>query len=198
MKPEPAPANTFKSVKEIEAHARTRMDKVLTDLQQEIAGIRTGRASVGIFDNIRVDYYGTPTPLNQVANLHAPDPTLITIQPWDVSLIGAIEKSIRTSDLGLNPANDGKLIRVPIPALTEERRRDLVKRLHHVAEEHRVASRNIRRDANEHLKKLLKDKLISEDDERRALDEVQKMTDVHISKVDAASKAKETEILGGR
>ena len=198
MKPEPAPANTFKSVKEIEAHARTRMDKVLTDLQQEIAGIRTGRASVGIFDNIRVDYYGTPTPLNQVANLHAPDPTLITIQPWDVSLIGAIEKSIRTSDLGLNPANDGKLIRVPIPALTEERRRDLVKRLHHVAEEHRVASRNIRRDANEHMKKLLKDKLISEDDERRALDEIQKMTDVHISKVDAASKAKETEILGGR
>lgn len=198
MKPEQTPATTFQTVKEIEAHARTRMDKVLTDLQHEIANIRTGRASVGIFDTIRVDYYGTPTPLNQVANLHAPDPTLITIQPWDASLIGAIEKSIRNSDLGLNPANDGKLIRVPIPALTEERRKDLVKRLHHVAEEHRVASRNIRRDANDHLKKLLKDKLISEDDERRALDEVQKMTDGHIAKVDAASKAKETEILGGK
>ena len=130
--------------------------------------------------------------------LHAPEPTLITIQPWDVSQIGAIEKAIRSSDLGLTPGNDGKLIRVPIPALTEERRKDMVKRLHHVAEEHRVASRNIRRDANEHLKKLLKDKLISEDDERRALDDVQKMTDLHIAKVDAASKAKEGEILGGK
>jgi ribosome recycling factor len=136
--------------------------------------------------------------VNQVANLHAPEPTMITIQPWDVSQIGAIEKAIRNSDLGLNPANDGKLIRVPIPALTEERRKDMVKRLHHVAEEHRVASRNIRRDANEHLKKLLKDKLISEDDERRALEDVQKMTDGHIAKVDAAAKAKETEILGGK
>jgi len=199
MKPESATANhNFQNVKEIEAHARTRMDKVLTDLQHEMANIRTGRASVSIFDGIKVDYYGTPTPLNQVANLHAPEPSLITIQPWDVSQIGAIEKAIRGSDLGLNPANDGKLIRVPIPALTEERRKDMVKRLHHVAEEHRVASRNIRRDANEHLKKLLKDKLISEDEERRALDEVQKLTDLHITKVDAASKAKEGEILGGK
>ena len=199
MKPEPATANhNFQNVKEIETHARTRMDKVLTDLQHEMANIRTGRASVSIFDGIKVDYYGTPTPLNQVANLHAPEPSLITIQPWDVSQIGAIEKAIRGSDLGLNPANDGKLIRVPIPALTEERRKEMVKRLHHVAEEHRVASRNIRRDANEHLKKLLKDKLISEDEERRALDDVQKLTDLHITKVDAASKAKEGEILGGR
>jgi len=199
MKPEPVSANqNFKTVKDIEANARTRMDKVLTDLQHEMANIRTGRASVSIFDSIRVDYYGTPTPLNQVANLHAPEPSLVTIQPWDVSQIGAIEKAIRVSDLGLNPANDGKLIRVPIPALTEERRKEMVKRLHHVAEEHRVASRNIRRDANEHLKKLLKDKLISEDDERRALDDVQKMTDAHIGKVDAASKAKEAEILGGK
>ena len=199
MKPESAAANqNFQNVKEIEAHARTRMDKVLTDLQHEIANIRTGRASVSIFDSIKVDYYGTPTPINQVANLHAPEATLITIQPWDISQIGAIEKAIRSSDLGLNPANDGKLIRVPIPALTEERRKEMVKRLHHVAEEHRVASRNIRRDANEHLKKLLKDKLISEDDERRALEDVQKMTDLHITKVDAASKTKEGEILGGR
>jgi ribosome recycling factor len=200
MKPEPqAPAtHNFQNVKEIEAHARARMEKVLSDLQHESAGIRTGRASVSIFDNIKVDYYGTPTPINQVANLHVPEATLITIQPWDVSQIGVIEKAIRGSDLGLNPANDGKLIRVPIPALTEERRKEMVKRLHHVVEEHRVAARNVRRDANEHLKKLLKDKLISEDEERRALDDVQKMTDGHITKIDAVSKAKETEILGGK
>src|SRR5712675_132957 len=195
MKPEPQAANhTFQSVKELEAHSKTRMDKVLSDLQHAIASIRTGRASVGIFDNLKVDYYGTPTPLNQVANLHAPEPSLITIQPWDVSQIGAIEKAIRSSDLGLNPANDGKIIRVPIPALTEERRKEIVKRLHHVAEEHRVALRNIRRDANEHAKKLLKDKLISEDEERKALDEIQKMTDGHIGKIDQMSKTKEKEI----
>ena len=200
MKPEPqAPANhTFKNVKELETHSKTRMDKVLSDLQHAIASIRTGRASVGIFDNIKVDYYGTPTPINQVANLHVPEPALITIQPWDVSQIGPIEKSIRTSDLGLNPANDGKVIRLPIPPLTEERRREIVKRLHNVAEDHRVAARNIRRDSNEHLKKLLKDKLISEDEERRALDDVQKTTDAHIQKIDAASKAKESEIMGGK
>ncbi len=196
MKPEQAAApQNFQSVKDIESHAKTRMDKVLADLQHDMAAIRTGRASVGIFDNIKVDYYGTPTPINQLANLHVPEATLITIQPWDVSQIAAIEKAIRTSDLGLNPANDGKLIRVPIPSLTEERRKEIVKRLHHVAEDHRVAARNIRRDANEHLKKLLKDKAISEDEERRALDDVQKMTDAHISKIDEASKAKEKDIL---
>jgi ribosome recycling factor len=171
------------------------MEKVLTDLQHEMSGIRTGRASVSIFDMLRVDYYGTPTPLNQLANLHVPEPSLITIQPWDISQIGAIEKAIRTSDLGLNPANDGKIIRVPIPPLTEERRKEIVKRLHHIAEEHRVALRNIRRDANEHIKKLLKDKAISEDEDRRAHDDVQKMTDAHIQKIDAASKTKEKEIL---
>jgi ribosome recycling factor len=197
MKPEqPAATNhIFQSVQEVETHAKTRMDKVLCDLQHEMGNIRTGRASIGTFDNIKVDYYGTPTPLNQVANLHVPEPTLITIQPWDVSQIGAIEKAIRGSDLGLNPANDGKLIRVPIPALTEERRKDIVKRLHHIAEDHRVAMRNVRRDANEHLKKLLKDKLMSEDEERRALDDVQKLTDGHIVKIDQASKAKEKEIM---
>ena len=119
------------------------------DLQHAMATIRTGRASISLLDNIRVDYYGTPTPLNQIGNLHVPEPTLITVQPWDVSQIGAIEKAIRASDLGLNPANDGKLIRIPIPPLTEERRKELVKRLHTVAEDHRVAIRNIRRDANE-------------------------------------------------
>ena len=196
MKPEPAVTNhNFQSVRDVEVHAKTRMDKVLTDFQHEMASIRTGRASVAIFDNLKMDYYGTPTPINQLANLHVPEATLITIQPWDVSQIGAIEKAIRGSDLGLNPANDGKIIRVPIPALTEERRKDIVKRLHHVAEEHRVAARNIRRDANEHLKKLLKDKLISEDEERRALDDVQKMTDGHIQKIDQMSKVKEKEIL---
>ena len=197
MKPEPQTATNqnFQSVRDVAGHAKTRMDKVLTDFQHEMGGIRTGRASVAIFDNLKMDYYGTPTPINQLANLHVPEATLITIQPWDVSQIGAIEKAIRSSDLGLNPANDGKIIRVPIPALTEERRKEIVKRLHHVAEEHRVAARNIRRDANEHLKKLLKDKLISEDEERRALDGVQKMTDGHIQKVDQASKSKEKEIM---
>jgi ribosome recycling factor len=197
MKPETqAAANyNFQNVRDVEGHAKTRMDKVLTDFQHEMAGIRTGRASVAIFDNLKMDYYGTPTPLNQLANLHVPEATLITIQPWDVSQIGAIEKAIRSSDLGLNPANDGKIIRVPIPALTEERRKDIVKRLHHVAEDHRVALRNIRRDANEHVKKLLKDKAISEDDERKALDDVQKMTDGYISRVDTASKTKEKEIM---
>jgi ribosome recycling factor len=186
---------TFQSIKEIETHARTRMEKVLADLQHEMASIRTGRASVGLFDPIRVDYYGTPTPLNQVATLHVPEPSLITIQPWDVSQIGVIEKTIRASDLGLNPNNDGKIIRVPIPPLTEERRKEIVKRLHGVAEEHKVVVRNLRRDANENIKKLLKDKLVSEDDERRALDEVQKLTDAHIAKLDQAAKTKEKEIL---
>jgi ribosome recycling factor len=199
MKPEqPATAaapSLFKNTKEVETNAKTRMEKAMGDLQHAIAGIRTGRASVSIFDSLRVDYYGTPTPLNQVANLHVPEPTLITIQPWDVSQIGAIEKAIRTSDLGLNPANDGKIIRVPIPALTEERRKEIVKRLHHIAEDHRVSMRNIRRDANEHLKKLMKDKAISEDEERKALDEVQKMTDGYIGKIDGTSKAKEKDIL---
>jgi|SRR5665213_3173100 len=196
MKPEiPASTNNLESVKDIEQHARTRMDKVLSDLQHAIANIRTGRASVAVFDDIKVDYYGTPTPVNQLANLHVPEATLITIQPWDVSQIAAIEKAIRNSNLGLNPANDGKLIRVPVPPLTEERRKEIVKHLHQVAEDHRVAARNVRRDANEHLKKLLKDKTISEDDERKSLDGIQKMTDGHIAKLDETAKAKEKEIL---
>src|SRR3984957_18780717 len=199
MKNEPSTptqtAHNFQNAKEIDTQAKSRMDKVLSDLQHEMAAVRTGRASVNLLDNVRADYYGTPTPLNQMATLHVPDATVITVQPWDVSQIGVIEKSIRGSDLGLNPANDGKLIRVPIPALTEERRKEIVKRLHHIAEDHRVALRNVRRDGNEHLKKLMKDKAISEDEERRALDEVQKMTDAHIQKLDGMSKTKEKEIL---
>src|SRR5450432_1740401 len=174
---------SFTSVKEVAASIKTRMEKAISDLQHDMASIRTGRASLAILDHIRVDHYGTPTPLNQVANLHVPEPALITVQPWDVSQIGAIEKAIRAGDLGLNPSNDGKLIRVPIPPLTEERRKELAKKLHHIAEDHRVAMRNIRRDANENVKKLLKDKTISEDDDRRAHDDVQKLTDAYIQKL---------------
>jgi ribosome recycling factor len=187
--------HVFNSVKDIESSLKARMEKAVSDLQHDMASIRTGRASLGILDHIRVDYYGTPTPLNQLANLHVPEPSLITITPWDMTQIGPIEKSIRASDLGLNPANDGKMIRLPIPPLTEERRKDLVKRLHHVAEDHRVAIRNIRRDGNEAVKKLLKDKKISEDEEKRAYEEIQKMTDVHMQKLDASAKNKEKEIM---
>ncbi len=187
--------STFKNVKEVEAHARTRMEKVLVELQHEITTIRTGRASISLLDNVRVDYFGTPTPLNQVAQLHVPEPAMITVQPWDSSLINPIEKSIRNADLGLNPSNDGKLIRIPIPPLTEERRRDLAKKLSHIAEERRVGMRNVRRDANEELKKLLKDKVISEDEQRQALDSIQKLTDGEIGKIDTVAKAKEKELL---
>jgi ribosome recycling factor len=185
----------FNSVKEVEASLKTKMEKAIADLQHEMAAIRTGRASLSILDNLRVDYYGTPTPLNQVANLHVPEPSLITIQPWDVSQIGLIEKVIRTSDLGLNPANDGKVIRLPIPPLTEERRKELVKKLHAIAEHHRVAVRNIRRDGNELIKKLSKDKKITEDEDKRAHDEIQKVTDLYMGKIDSAAKAKEKDIL---
>lgn len=191
----PASSSTFKNVKDVEANTRTRMEKVLVDLQHEMANIRTGRASIGILDNVRVDYYGSPVPLNQVAQLHVPEPAMITVQPWDTSTISAIEKAIRNSDLGLNPSNDGKLIRIPIPPLTEERRRDLAKKLSHVAEERRVSMRNVRRDANEDLKKLLKDKVISEDEQRQALDSIQKLTDGQIGKIDIMAKTKEKEIL---
>jgi ribosome recycling factor len=188
-------APQFKSAKEIENNARSRMEKVLADLQNDMSHIRTGRASVNLLDGLRVDYYGSPTPINQVATLHVPEPFTITIQPWDTSQISPIEKAIRNSDLGLNPGNDGKIIRVPIPQLTEERRKEFVKKLHAVAEDHRVGLRNVRRDANEQVKKLLKDKLISEDDERRALEDIQKLTDSYMQKLEASTKAKEKDIL---
>ena len=174
---------------------RQRMQKAVEDLRRELASVRTGRASLSLFDNIEVDYYGTPTPVNQVASLAIPEPSLITIQPYEVSLIGAIEKSIQASNLGLNPANDGRLIRIPIPALNEERRKDLAKHVHKVLEDHRTAVRNIRRDANDTMKKHLKAKELSEDEEHRALDEIQKMTDEFIKKVEDVAKAKEEEIL---
>jgi len=171
------------------------MEKAIDDIRKELASIRTGRASISILDNIQINYYGTPTPINQVAQLGTPDPTLVTVQPYDVSLVGPIEKAIRASDLGLNPSNDGRLIRIPIPPLTEERRKQLAKHVHKVLEEHRTAVRNIRRDGNEHLKKMLKDKLISEDDEKQALAEMQKLTDDHIRKLEEVAKKKEQEIL---
>jgi len=171
------------------------MEKALADLQGEMAQFRTGRASVNLLDSVRVEYYGSPVPLNQVAQLHVPEPAMITVQPWDTSMIREIEKSIRQSDLGLNPSNDGKIVRIPIPPLTEERRRDLAKKLSHFTEERRVTLRNIRRDANEHLKKITKEKLISDDEERQALDSIQKLTDSQIAKLDQISKTKEKEIL---
>ena len=183
------------TIDQVKAESKTRMKKTIEDLSREIASIRTGRASLSILDSVRVDYYGTPSPLNQVANLSIPEPTLILIQPWDTSQIAGIEKAILGSDLGLNPSNDGKVIRLQIPALTEERRKDLVKHLHNVVEQHRVAARNVRRDANEVLKKLLKDKKISEDEQRRSQDETQKLTDEAIAELDKIGKAKEHEIM---
>jgi ribosome recycling factor len=174
---------------------RRRMEKAVEDLRKELSTIRTGRASISILDHIQVDYYGVPTPINQVAQLGTPDATLITVQPYDVSLVGPIEKSIRASDLGLNPSNDGRLIRIPIPPLTEERRKTLAKHVHKVLEDHRTAVRNVRRDGNEHLKKMLKDKTISEDDEKKSLEEIQKLTDDFVHKLEEVAKAKETEIM---
>lgn len=180
---------------ELNSEAKGRMGKTIEDLQHELAAIRTGRASVAVLDPVRVDYYGTPSPLNQVANLSVPEPALILVQPWDISQIGAIEKAIMGSNLGLTPANDGKVIRLPIPPLTEERRKELVKQLHNVVEQHRVAARNVRRDANEVAKKLLKDKEISEDDQHKNHDDIQKMTDETIVNIDSIGVAKEKEIL---
>ena len=181
--------------KEEIAQARIRMEKAVEDLRRELATIRTGRASISILDSIQVDYYGVPTPVNQVAQIGTPDATLITVQPYDVSLVGPVEKAIRASDLGLNPSNDGRLIRIPIPPLTEERRKTLAKHVHKVLEDHRTAVRNIRRDGNDHLKKMLKDKTISEDDEKKGLDEIQKLTDDFIKKLEDVARAKETEIM---
>jgi ribosome recycling factor len=181
--------------KELLADAKRRMQQSVDAVQRELATMRTGRASLAMLDAIRVDYYGTPTPLNQVGSLAVPDPTLITLQPWDPTTLSAIEKAIRTSDLDLNPQNDGKIIRIPVPPLTEERRKMLVKHAHKQAEEGRIAIRNIRRDANDHLKKLLKDHELGEDDERHGLAEVQKLTDQHIEEINEGLKKKEAEIL---
>lgn len=176
---------------EVEQHMKHSVDA----LRRELASIRTGRASIAILDNVRVDYYGTETPLNQVATLSVPEPSLIVAQPWDPSVIEAIEKAIQKADLGLNPANDGKIVRIPIPPLTEERRKQLAKKVSQIGEDGKTALRQARRDGNEKLKALEKAKQVSQDDERKGLDEVQKLTDRHIAVVDDLVKRKEQEIL---
>ena len=182
------------SEKDVIKDTRPRMDTVIEDFRRKIATVRTGRAAVSLLDNIMVDYYGSMTPLTQLASVHAPEAQMLTVQPWDQSQVGAVEKAIRASDLGLNPSNDGKLVRIPIPPLTEERRKQMAKQVHEIAEDHRTAVRNVRRDANERLKKMLKDKLISEDAERDGLEEVQRLTNAYIGKIDEFSKTKEQEI----
>ena len=171
------------------------MEAVIEDFKRKLSNVRTGRATVGILDPVVVDYYGTPTPLNQMASVAVPEPQLLTVQPWDISQLGAVEKAILAANLGLNPSNDGKVVRVPIPSLTEERRKELSKIVHKYAEEGRNGVRQVRRDANDKLKKLLKDSTISEDDERRSLDEVQKITDQHVAMIDELQKKKDSELL---
>jgi ribosome recycling factor len=177
------------------AEVNKRMSLALDHVKHELAGVRTGRASTALLDHVHVDAYGTKVPMNQVATLSIPEPTLIVAQPFDPSLLGAVERAIRISDLGLNPANDGKVVRIPIPSLTEERRKELSRHVHKLAEEGRNAVRAVRRDANDRLKKLLKDSKISEDDERKGLDEVQKLTDQHVKFIDDAQKKKDAELL---
>ena len=183
------------ALKETYVQLKTRMDKAVEDFRREMAATRTGRANVHMLDTVSVDYYGSQMPLNQIATIHAPEPQMITVQPFDPSAMQSIEKAIRAADLGLNPMNDGKMIRVPVPALTEERRKDMVKHLHRILEEHRTAIRNVRRDGNDAIKKAMKDKKITEDDEKRALEEIQKLTDDEIKKMEEMSKAKEKEVL---
>ncbi len=188
--------DVVKDVKGLYVEVKKRMDAVIEHVRRELAGVRTGRASVNLLDPVHVEAYGSNMPLNQVATLSVPEPTMIVVTPFDPHQMGAIEKAIRNANLGLNPANDGKVVRVPIPALTEERRKELSKLVHKYTEEARNGVRQVRRDANERLKKLLKDHKISEDDERRAIDEVQKITDQHIAGIDELQKKKDADLLG--
>lgn len=171
------------------------MEAVVEDFKRKLSNVRTGRATVGLLDTVMVDYYGTPTPLNQMASVAVPEPQMLTIQPWDISQVNAVEKAIISANLGMNPSNDGKVIRLPVPPLNEERRRQLAKQVHEFAEDHRIAVRNIRHAANDALKKMLKDKSISEDQERTGLDDVQKLTNTYIAKIDELAKNKEQEIM---
>ncbi len=186
---------TIATSKDALAQAKTRMEKAVEDFRKELAGVRTGRANVSLLDHVRVDYHGTPMPINQLATLNVPDPASIVIAPWDAGALPLIDKAIRTSDLGLNPANDGKVVRVPIPPLTEERRKDLVKHIHKVLENHRTAVRNIRRDLKEAVEKLEKDKKISEDEKKRSLDELEKLTHSETKKIEDLSAVKEKEVM---
>ena len=182
-------------IADIKKTAEQKMGKTVETLKHDLTKIRTGRAHTGLLDHLQVDYYGTPMPINQCANVTLADARTITVQPWEKKMVQVIEKAIRDSDLGLNPATSGDLIRVPMPALTEERRRDLIKVVRHEAENARIAVRNVRRDANEHLKKLLKDHAVAEDDERRAQDEVQRLTDRTIAEIDRLVQGKEAEVM---
>lgn len=186
---------TIATTKDALTQAKTRMEKAVEDFRKDLASVRTGRANVALLDHIRVDYHGTPMPLNQLGNLTVPDPMMIVISPWDPGAVPLVDKAIRTSDLGLNPANDGKVIRVPIPPLTEERRKELVKHIHKVLENHRTAVRNIRRDIKEAIEKLEKDKKISEDDKKRSLDDLEKVTHSETKKIEDLSAAKEKEVM---
>ncbi|MFY9529341.1 MAG: ribosome recycling factor [Candidatus Acidiferrales bacterium] len=186
---------TIATSKDALAQARTRMEKAVEDFRKDLASVRTGRANVALLDHIRVDYHGTAMPINQLGTLSVPDPTMIVVSPWDPSATPLIDKAIRTSDLGLNPASDGKVVRVPIPSLTEERRKELVKHIHKVLENHRTAVRNIRRDIKEAVEKLEKEKKISEDDKKRTLDELEKLTHSESKKIEDLSAAKEKEVL---
>ncbi|HEX7288244.1 MAG TPA: ribosome recycling factor [Candidatus Angelobacter sp.] len=183
------------ALKDVFHQLKTRMDKAVEDFRTNLAAARTGRANVHMLDTVRVPYYGSEMPLNQVANVHVPEAQLLTVQPFDPSIMGEIEKAIRSAGLGLNPMNDGKIIRIPVPPLTEERRKEMVKHLHKILEDHRTAIRNVRRDGNEAIKKTMKDKKITEDDEKKALDEVQKLTDAEIKKMEEMSAAKEKELM---
>src|SRR5215813_7009304 len=183
------------ALKDVYSQLKTRMDKAVEDFRTNLAAARTGRASVHMLDTVRVPYYGSEMPLNQVSQVHAADAQLLTVTPFDPSIIGEIDKAIRSAGLGLNPQNDGKIIRIPVPPLTEERRKEMVKHLHKILEDHRTAIRNIRRDGNDAIKKAMKDKKITEDDEKRSLEEIQKLTDDEIKKMEEMSKGKEKEVL---
>jgi ribosome recycling factor len=187
--------STVATSKDALAQARTRMEKAVEDFRKELAGIRTGRANTALLDHIRVDYHGTPMPINQLGTVNVPDPMTIVISPWDPSAVPLIDKAIRTSDLGINPANDGKVVRVPIPPLTEDRRKELVKHIHKVLENHRTSVRNIRRDIKEAIEKLEKEKKISEDDKKRSLDELEKVTHAETKKIEDFSASKEKEVM---
>ena len=183
------------SVDSVLKETKPKMESVIEDFKRRLANVRTGRANVGLLDSVMVDYYGVPTPLNQMASVNVPEPQMLTVQPWDTTQLGAIEKAINLANLGLNPSNDGKLIRLPIPALNEERRRQLAKQIHEYAEEHKIAIRSVRHSANDSLKNMLKEKEISEDNERYGLEEVQKLTNTYTDKIDELAKNKEHEVM---
>lgn len=183
------------SVDDLLKDTKPKMEAVVDDLKRKLSNVRTGRATVGLLDDVTVDYYGVPTPLSQMASVNVPEAQMLTVQPWDATQISAIEKAINAANLGFNPSNDGKMIRLSVPALTEERRRQMAKQVHEIAEEHKIAVRAVRHAANDILKKMFKDKTISEDDERYGLDEVQKLTNTYTGKIDELAKNKEHEIM---